>query len=204
MSPIARAVMSLASRVAPPSRAGWADAMRAEFEALEGGPGSLAWALGCLASTSGWRLRAEAGFLFAVAAGWMIAHQAARTLGRAILEGSEGNTVWWWQTTQTMQAAVLFGLCFTLAALWPRRAWLVGAALPLVWLAGWPLIGFVLGLGDSLHRPLLIVDVDPPMPFIAWPFWTLGSQVWTGLVGAILGWGLGVAIRRRGRASPTP
>jgi len=58
---LGRWVMRLAQRAAPAARYDFALAMREEFEVMDGD--RLGWALGCLATAAGWRLRADGLFL---------------------------------------------------------------------------------------------------------------------------------------------
>jgi hypothetical protein len=74
--------------------------------------------------------------------------------------------------------------------------------LPLVWLMGWPLIGFVQNLRDSLSDPFLILDIQPAMPFVAFPVWWLAHETWGGVLGAVVGWGLWRVTRGRARRLP--
>ncbi|KQS53717.1 hypothetical protein ASG17_14465 [Brevundimonas sp. Leaf363] len=201
-SPIARVVMSLAERLAPPAHASWSAAMRAEFEALGGGPGSTKWALGCLVSATGWRARAEAGWVAASMLGCASAYFLNAQIFFVVVDWAQANSTVWFNTMQAVQAALLFALCFALVAVWPRRAWLIGGVVPMVWLMGWPLAAFVQNLRDSLNDPLLMLDVEPAMPFIAFPFWWLAQQTWAGVLGAIFGWSLWRVTR--GRAARLP
>ena len=67
---LARWVMNLATRAAPAARRDFTRGMGEEFEALDfEAPGGdrLGWALGCLTTVAGWRLRADGLFLAALA-----------------------------------------------------------------------------------------------------------------------------------------
>lgn len=65
---LARLMLHAGVALAPKHRADWTRAMQAEFEAIEAGTPALEWALGCLATAAGWRLRADGGHLLAFAA----------------------------------------------------------------------------------------------------------------------------------------
>ncbi|GEM_PF-1096463 len=67
---LAAAIMALAARKTPAAREEWAQAMRAEFAALQ--KGRLSWALGCLATSLRWRAAGEAGYAAALAVGLLI------------------------------------------------------------------------------------------------------------------------------------
>lgn len=58
-------IMKMAAVTAPKARSDWTAAMAAEFAALK--TERLAWALGCLMTAAGWRLRTEAMYLLLVA-----------------------------------------------------------------------------------------------------------------------------------------
>lgn len=62
---LARLMLRACVALAPKHRADWTRAMQAEFEAVEAGGPALEWALGCLATAAGWRLRADGGYLLA-------------------------------------------------------------------------------------------------------------------------------------------
>lgn len=174
--------------------------MRAEFEALAGGAGSMSWALGCLASATGWRVQAEAGWVVTTLFGCFAAHLIyARIFPVAVSWAQENSTVWF-NFMQTAHAALLFCLCFSLTLIWPRRVWLI-AGLVLTGIMSFPLVGFVLLVSDSLKDPLLTLEGDPSMPFIAFPFWWLAKQTWAGVFGAILGWSLWRVTRGRAATS---
>lgn len=71
MSPqqaLARLMLRASVALAPKHRAGWTRAMQAEFEALDDNGPALEWALGCLATAAGWRLRADTPYLIAFTA----------------------------------------------------------------------------------------------------------------------------------------
>jgi hypothetical protein len=65
-SAIARLVMDQAVTAAPPSRAIWAEAMAAEFEALD--RGHLRWAMGCRLAVARWNMGRDVLFLVAAIA----------------------------------------------------------------------------------------------------------------------------------------
>jgi hypothetical protein len=65
---LARVMLHASVALAPKHRADWTRAMRAEFEAIDAGGQALDWALGCLATAAGWRLRADWGYLLSFAA----------------------------------------------------------------------------------------------------------------------------------------
>jgi hypothetical protein len=54
---IARWMMRLVVRYSPPAQHEWAVAMQREFEALDNS--EFTWAIGCLTTAAGWKLRAE-------------------------------------------------------------------------------------------------------------------------------------------------
>lgn len=62
---LARLMLHAGVALAPKRRADWTRAMQAEFEAIEAGGPALEWALGCLATAAGWRLRSDGGYLVA-------------------------------------------------------------------------------------------------------------------------------------------
>lgn len=65
---LARLMLHACVALAPKHRADWSRAMQAEFAAIEAGGPALAWALGCLATAAGWRLRTDGGYLVAFVA----------------------------------------------------------------------------------------------------------------------------------------
>lgn len=65
---LARLMLHASVALAPKHRADWTRAMQAEFEALDGDGPALEWALGCLATAAGWRLRADGAYLVAFVA----------------------------------------------------------------------------------------------------------------------------------------
>ena len=203
-SSAARVVMSLAESIAPPARAEWSAAMRAEFEALAGGAGSLNWAMGCLVSATGWRVQPEAGWVLTTALGCCVSYLIQAQMFMVFVSCAQGNSFAWYYAMQTLQAGLLFVLCFALVAVWPRRAWLVGGVVPMIQFMGWPLTGFVETLRASLNSPFLIMDMDPAIPFVAFPFWWLAQETWGGVLGAIVGWALWRLTRGRApRSSAT-
>ena len=73
LSAVAELLQRGAQAAAPRERAEWSRAMAGEFASLEDDRRALAWSAGCLAAALGWRLRAEAVYLLALAAilvGW--------------------------------------------------------------------------------------------------------------------------------------
>lgn len=197
---IARPLMALAVALAPASRREWSQAMRQEFDAVRDQPGALSWALGCVATSLGWRLRSEAPFSLAVTvavvAGWWVSGQISFLL----IDWLTPKGVSWMPVWAAAQDVLRGGLCFALALMWPRRAMLTGFALPMAWGYGaiftWPLVL----LDQILADPWSTVGNNPALPNILLPLPFLLAEMWAGLLGAALGAAV-VSFRRRRSAA---
>lgn len=171
-------IMALAVRNPPAARAEWADAMQAEFGALE--KGRLSWSLGCLVAAARWRATGEATYAAALAAGVALVGGLA-PLGYfgAVLSGvlSRGEAA---RLVMPLIVAALVLTGFVIALNWPRRRLATALAVGM----GPSLIGNALlaVTGAGLRAPTLQMLV----------IWAV--MVGVGYVGALAGSALG---RRR-------
>ncbi len=186
---IARPLMALAAVLTPASRTEWSLAMRQEFEALQDGPGSLAWATGCLANVLGWRIRAEAPFGLTLAALILAGSWINGQIFFALVDTLTPRGLSWMPfmavTTPLLQA----GLCFGVALLWPRRAAWTGAFFPFAFAMGAMPQFFLLILSQALADPWTTVGNHPALPSILFPFLFIAQEMWPSALGAALGWG---------------
>jgi len=185
---LARPLMALAAALTPASRAEWSLAMRQEFEALQDGPGSLAWASGCLASSLGWRMRAEApfgvGFMVAVLAGsWLLFPLAFNLMYPFVAPD-------WVGPVSTANAALQALASLVLALAWPRRAILAGLLVPFLWQDGAMPRFFLILLKPVLSNPWIRPSNDPDILSVVYALQFLFDGMWPCIVGAALGWGI--------------
>jgi len=119
---ISQWVMRAAVRQAPPARHEWALAMQREFDTLE--DGHVAWAVGCLATVAGWRLRGEALYLLLLVSALLLVEAVPRL---------EFDLLWYRLISRSAfiaferDYAALLGIltplpvAFLLGRYWPRR-----------------------------------------------------------------------------------
>jgi hypothetical protein len=180
---LARWVMNLATRAAPAARRDFARGMREEFEALDfetPGADRLGWALGCLTTVAGWRLRADGLFLAALVGVGLTLDQIM-FLPFLVLPGDLVQAI-----------AYYYWLAFPAVVSGMLGAWRPGyayAAAVIVWLireAQSTAILIEMLDGDPLGRNWHVMDAPPIVGFSALLGWSL--------VGAAIGARLG---RRR-------
>ncbi len=189
---MARALMWVTGLLTPASRSEWRAAMAREFEAMDGGAGSLGWAAGCLCAATGWRLRAEAAFLSALAGAFAATSILIGLLFFAVVEAFRTSDMSWMLAFTIGQHAVLGLACLTLALIWPRRAPLIGVMVPLTAASG-AMGGFLLQI---VFRDGSIV---PTLSAVGDGLMFLGMEMWSSLLGAALG--AAVVVLRRGRSA---
>lgn len=187
-SAIARPLMALAIALAPASRTDWSQAMQREFEALDGAPGSLSWAAGCLAAALGWRLKAEMpfglGFIVVVLSGSWIFCPMIFELMYPVFEPH-----WMVPVSNALLALKAFS-CFLLAAAWPRRAAFAGLIVPLVWQDGTMPDFFLTFLKPAFSNPWARLSNQPDTLTVVYAFQFLFDEMWPCLLAAALGWSL--------------
>lgn len=182
-SSLARWAMSLAVRAAPLGRRDFARAMREEFEVLDGG--RLGWALGCLTTVAGWRLRADGLFLAALVAVGLALDQVM-FLPFMVLPSDLVHAIayYYWLAFPAV-------VCAMLAAWRPSYAY---AAALIVWLireAQSMAILVSMLAGDPLGRDWQIMDAPP---IVGWSA-TLGWSLLGAAIGARIGrWRMAVGV----------
>lgn len=171
---LAALLLSAAQAVAPRERADWSRAMAGEFAAIEDGRPALAWSAGCLAAALGWRLRAEAVYLLALAAilvGWRWVLFAGMWTWEL-----PPSTMFWMDATGVVPKAAV---AFALTLYRPNRALLTATA--------------VVGLGEGAAMVGFLSGAIPHMG----PSWTdvvglTGGFVlfntWPSFAGAAAAW----------------
>lgn len=175
---LADRIMSLAVSNPPAVRGEWADAMHAEFKALE--KGRLSWSLGCLVAAARWWAAGEATYAAALGTGVVfVGALAPLCYFGAVLSGllSRGEAA---RMVMPLIVVALVLAGFAIALNWPRRR--LATAL-------------IVGLGPSLigNALLAITGAGLRVPtlqmLVIW-----GVMVGLGYVGALAGAALG---RRR-------
>lgn len=190
---IARALMDMASSLAPASRTEWTSAMHEEFAALQGGPGSLGWASGCLGTAIGWRVRTEAGFGATLVASSLIAWLISVQIFFFLVDWTTSRGLSWMPMMSAVQVVLMGGLCFAMAFSWPQRALLTGLFVPLTWSLGSLPLTWSWVLEAVLRDPWGMTNPNPflpAMPVILMPFQVLAQDMGPSLIGAALGWNL--------------
>jgi hypothetical protein len=182
---IERWLIDLATVSPPPGRDEWAQAMRAEFEALE--HGRARWALGCLGASLDWRLRAHWAFLLAFVAIASCSSLIEYALSCGII------LLMPWPIFKAAAYAMNWGALAvesgTFAAIRPRH---------------WIVIGIAMALAQALTGLVeFILLFDKPISFIphihlmdAQIDVGIGAYLGYSLIGALLGRTLGGAFRR--------
>ena len=189
---IARALMDMVSSLAPASRTEWTSAMNEEFAALQDGPDSLGWAIGCLGTAVGWRVRAEAGFGVTLVASSLAAWLISVQVFFLLVDWATPRGLSWMPMMSGAQVVLMGGVCFAVAFAWPRRALLTGLFVPLTW--AWV-------LAAALRDPWAMTNPDrflPAMPVILMPLLVLVQDIGPSLIGAAMGWGLAKLWRTHG------
>jgi hypothetical protein len=180
-----RWLIDLATTNPPPSRDQWAQAMRAEFEALEGG--RTGWALGCLATSVGWRLRANWRFLLAFFAVSTFFLQWISLLFFLVICWLPHDTVRAFGYATNWGALAVASGCF--AAARPRHWPAIGIGMALVSqfsIVGW-FAYFHFGQPISI-RHLHIMDANVDVG--------IGAELGYSLIGAMIGQSLAGIFRR--------
>jgi hypothetical protein len=166
---LARWVMNLAAGTAPAARRDFAHGMREEFEALDfetPGADRLGWALGCLTTAAGWRLRADGLFLVALVAVGLTLDQIM-FLPFFVLPGDLVHAI-----------AYYYALAFPALVCGMLGAWRPGyayAAALIVWLireAQSAAIVIEMLDGDPLGRDWHVMDAPPIVGFSALLGWS--------------------------------
>ena len=173
----ARWVMNLALRAAPAARHDFARAMREEFEV---GGGQLGWALGCLATAAGWRLRADGLFLAVVVAAGLTLDQLM-FLPMMVLPGDLVHAIayYYWLAFPAL-------VCGMLGAWKPNYGYVAALMVWLIREAQSAAILVSMLQGDPLGRNWQVMDAPPIVGWSAMLGWSL--------VGAAIGARIG---RRR-------
>lgn len=184
-TPIARLLMTLATAAPPPGRADWAGAMRAEYETLQ--RGRLGWALGCLATMTGWRLRAEAFWLLAMIAAVVF----LETMSSQILFAMPRDLIRPIFYAYGLGVPAL--ICAAIAAWRPDRSIATALILPLVQFGyGTAVLVFLLQ-AHLTRKSWVIMDAKPEVG--------VGAMVGYCLLGALIGGAIGRAARARRQAA---
>jgi hypothetical protein len=183
--------MRAAAALAPASRANWVQAMQAEFETLDGGGAALGWAIGCVATASGWRLHAEAFYLAALSVAIIGSDWVSRIWLQAVAPFSSGEFLFW---VHTISIVCLAGPCFALSLYRPDR---VAVTLPaMVLFSGNTVPGLLLVLPKVLASPFDSANFHPALPGVVFALAVLWHWAWPALAGTGAGWVLGKAVRR--------